>query len=74
MKLPRVSGQKILTALSKAGFKEVHIRGSHHYLYHAIKDRIVTVPVHTQKIIAPKTLKSILEQADLSVDDFIRLL
>jgi predicted RNA binding protein YcfA (HicA-like mRNA interferase family) len=74
MKLPRISGQKVLNALSKAGFKEVHIRGSHHYIYHAVKDRIVTVPVHTQKIIAPKTLKSILEQADISVEDFIRLL
>jgi len=74
MKLPRISGQKILHALGKAGFEEVHIRGSHHYLYHSMKDRIVTVPVHSQKIIAPKTLKSILEQADISVDDFIRLL
>jgi len=39
-----------------------------------MKDRIVAVPVHSQKIIAPKTLRSILENADISVDDFIRLL
>jgi predicted RNA binding protein YcfA (HicA-like mRNA interferase family) len=49
MKLPRISGQKVLNALSKAGFKEVHIRGSHHYLFHAVKDRIVTVPVPIYK-------------------------
>ena len=49
MKLPRISGQKILHALVKAGFEEVHTRCSHHYLYHSIKDRIVTVPVHSNK-------------------------
>lgn len=74
MKLPRISGQKILHALGKAGFEEIHIRGSHHYLYHETKDRIVTVPVHSQKIIAPKTLKSIPGQADISVEDFLDFL
>jgi predicted RNA binding protein YcfA (HicA-like mRNA interferase family) len=74
MKLPGATGEKIIKALHKAGFDNVHIRGSHHYLYNPKKDRIITVPVHSGKTIAPKTLKSILEQADISVDDFIRLL
>jgi predicted RNA binding protein YcfA (HicA-like mRNA interferase family) len=74
MKLPRTTGEKIIKALHKAGFDEVHTRGSHHYLFNPKKDKIVTVPVHSGKTIAPKTLKSILEQADISVDDFIRLL
>ncbi len=43
-------------------------------MYHSEKDRLVTVPIHSCKIIAPKTLKSILKQADISVEDFIKLL
>jgi len=43
-------------------------------LYHEEKDRLVTVPVHAGRIIALKTLKSILNQAELSVDEFIELL
>jgi predicted RNA binding protein YcfA (HicA-like mRNA interferase family) len=74
MRLPRVSGDKVVKALKKAGFIEIRCRGSHSYLYHEEKDRLVTVPVHTGRIIALKTLKSILNQAELSIDEFIELL
>ncbi|MDD2478244.1 MAG: type II toxin-antitoxin system HicA family toxin, partial [Candidatus ainarchaeum sp.] len=47
MKLPRITGAKMVGALRKAGFEEVGTRGSHHYLYHAQRDVIVTVPVHS---------------------------
>ena len=74
MKLPRVGGERVVKALKKAGFEEVRMRGSHSYLYHAEKDRLVTVPVHAVKIIAPKTLKSILKQAEITIDEFRKLL
>ena len=38
------------------------------------KDRLVTVVVHAGKILAPKTLKSILNQADMSVAELKELL
>jgi predicted RNA binding protein YcfA (HicA-like mRNA interferase family) len=57
MKLPRVTGEKVIKALQDAGFSLVHIRGSHHYLHHPGHDCIVTVPVHAKKTLAPKTLK-----------------
>lgn len=69
MKLQRVPGDKVVKALKRAGFVEIRQRGSHCYLYHKHKDSLVTVPVHAGKIIAPKTLKSILKQAGLSVDE-----
>lgn len=74
MKLPRVTGDKVLRALQRAGFSLVHTRGSHHYLYHEEKDCLVTVPVHTGVIITPKTLMSILSQAKISREEFIALL
>jgi predicted RNA binding protein YcfA (HicA-like mRNA interferase family) len=70
MKLPRITGEKAIKALARAGFSVVHVRGSHHYLYHLEHDCVVTVPVHAKKTLAPKTLKSILEQAHLSAEDF----
>ena len=74
MKLPRVTGEKVTKALQRAGFSLVHVRGSHHYLHHPDHDCVVTVPVHAKKTLAPKTLKSILEQAHLSADEFSSVL
>ena len=73
MKLPRITGEKVIKALRCAGFSPVHVRGSHHYLYHPEHDCIVIVPVHAKKTLAPKTLKSILEQAHLSLEEFSSL-
>ena len=74
MKLPRVTGEKTVKALQRAGFSVVHIRGSHHYLHDPKQDSIVTVPIHAKKILAPKTLATILEQSRLSVEEFTSLL
>lgn len=74
MKLPRVMGDKVVKAPKRAGFVEIRTRGSHCYLYHEQKDRLVTVPVHAGKIIALKTLKSILKQAEMSIEEFEELL
>jgi len=73
---PRVSGKDIVSALHRAGFKELYIEGSHHYLERPDNRALVTVPVpvHTNKILRPKTLKSILTQAGLTVDQLIELL
>jgi predicted RNA binding protein YcfA (HicA-like mRNA interferase family) len=54
MKLPRVTGDKVVKALQRAGFSLVHVRGSHHYLHHPGHDCIVTVPVHAKKTLALK--------------------
>jgi len=76
-RLPRVSGKRVIKALRREGYEIFNIRGSHHYLHRWEGDRwspIVTVPVHSKKILKLKTLKSILKQADLSVEEFIELL
>ena len=73
-KLPRVTGKEVVKALKRARFVEVRIRGSHHYLYHEEKDRLVTVPVHAGKTLASKTLKAILNQANISIDKLTELL
>ncbi len=73
-KLPRVSSKKLLKALLRAGFREHHQSGSHINLRHPGKQHLhVVVPYHSRDL-APKTLKSILAQADLTVSEFIELL
>ncbi len=74
MKLPRITGEKVVGALRKAGFEVVGTRGSHHYLYHTQRDVIVTVPVHSKETLAFKTLQTILFQAGITVDEFRALL
>ncbi|WP_298665207.1 type II toxin-antitoxin system HicA family toxin [uncultured Methanofollis sp.] len=74
MKLPRATGEKVVRALKRAGFEEVGMRGSHQYLHHPERGIIVTVPVHSGKTLAPKTLQAILFQAGISLDEFLSLL
>jgi len=72
-RMPRVSGKDVVRALRRSGFTLTHIEGSHHYLV-SPAGKLVTVPVHGKKILKPKTLKSILEQAGLTVEELINLL
>lgn len=73
-KLPRITGKEAVKALLRAGLSHIRTRGSHFYLYHKEKDRLVSVPVHAGKTLAPKTLKSILNQIELTVEEFISYL
>ena len=72
-RLPRVYGKDVVNALKRAGFKLSHIRGSHHYLRRP-GSGLVSVPVHAGEILDIKTLKSILEQAGLTVEELVDLL
>lgn len=70
-RLPVVSGSEVVRALGKVGFGEVSQRGSHRKLRHA-DGRTAIVPLHRE--LAPGTLRSILRQASLSVEEFVGLL
>jgi len=74
MRLPRVSGKDVVRALQRGGFRLVHVRGSHHYLEPPGGGLLVTVPVHGNRVLKPKTMKSILDQAGLTADELARLL
>ena len=66
-----VSGHEVVRALAKVGFSEVSQRGSHLKL-RSQEGRTVIVPMHRE--LARGTLRSILRQADLTVEAFIDLL
>jgi len=70
--LPRVSGKQVIRALKQLGFAEFDQSGSHVYLHRWDGTRWslrVTVPVHGNKILKLGTLKSILKQANITVEE-----
>jgi predicted RNA binding protein YcfA (HicA-like mRNA interferase family) len=73
MKLPRISGKQTVDALLRAGFMVHRVRGSHYILKHPEKGRRVTVPYQRREL-ALKTLRSILRQAEISRDEFSKLI
>lgn len=76
-RLPRVSGKETIRALQQAGFRVFDQSGSHVYLHKFDGVKFgprVTIPVHGNKTLAPKTLQSILRAAELSVEELIELL
>jgi predicted RNA binding protein YcfA (HicA-like mRNA interferase family) len=72
-RLPRINGKDVVKALKRAGFEVVNIEGSHHQMHRPGRG-LVTVQVHPRETLPPKTLKSILKQAGLTVDELIDLL
>jgi predicted RNA binding protein YcfA (HicA-like mRNA interferase family) len=73
-RLPALRPRRVIRALERAGFSVDHVTGAHHILYHQGKPHLrVTVAFHNRDI-KPKTLRSIIRQAGLTVDEFIDLL
>ena len=71
MKLPRdLSGQRVVHALKRLGFTQERQEGSHIRLSRG--SLRVTVPAHHS--LAPKTLQSILRQAQVSVEELMSVL
>ena len=72
-RLPRVTATEVIKVLEKTGFILVRQSGSHK-IYKNAAGRRVTVPFHAGEVLPPKLLKSILRDADLSVEAFDRML
>ncbi len=71
--VPSVSGERIVRALERAGFEVARIHGSHYILRHP-DGRGTTVPVHQGRDVAKGTLRGVLADIGLTVEDFQRLL
>ncbi|MCK4223914.1 MAG: type II toxin-antitoxin system HicA family toxin [candidate division Zixibacteria bacterium] len=71
-KLPRISGQKCVKALEKVGFYFKRQEGSHIILRRDEPFAQVVVPDH--KELDRGTLRAIIRQVGLSVDEFMKLL
>lgn len=72
-KLPRITADVVIRVLEKAGFKLSRQSGSHK-IYKNLAGKRVTVPYHKGRILHPKVLSNILKDAQLSKEDFIKIL
>jgi predicted RNA binding protein YcfA (HicA-like mRNA interferase family) len=71
--LPRASGREVVKALLKIGYEQDRQRGSHIILRQvAAPHRRLVVPDHSE--VAKGTLRAIIRQAGLTVDEFKALL
>ena len=72
-KLPVVSGRTTVKAFSRVGYAYDHQTGSHIVLRHKNPPyRRLTVPDH--KELAKGTLRSLIREAGLTVEEFVALL
>jgi predicted RNA binding protein YcfA (HicA-like mRNA interferase family) len=71
--LPIVRGSELVKALQRAGFLVVRQRGSHIRLRHP-DGRTVTVPAHAGQTVGRGLLRKILRDAEMEVEDLLRLL
>ncbi|MBA2521124.1 MAG: type II toxin-antitoxin system HicA family toxin [Chloroflexia bacterium] len=67
--MPRVSGKDVLAAMQHGGWTIVRTTGSHYHLRHPERPGRVTIAVHGTATLHPKTLRTILSQATMSVDE-----
>lgn len=71
MKVPRdVNGPEAVQALRRLGFESLRQTGSHHVM--RCREKTVVVPQH--KPIKPGTLRGMLEQAGVSIEEFVEAL
>ena len=71
-KLPRVSGREAVAALQKLGFRVRRQHGSHIILRRDNPFAQTVVPNHHE--LDSGTLRAIIRQVGISVDDFVSLL
>lgn len=70
-KLPVVKAKELLRTLKKLGFSPYHQAGSHIQLKHP-DGRRTTIPYHPSKEIRRGTLKAIINDLDMSVEEFTK--
>lgn len=71
-KLPRVTARQIIKVLGHSGFSCSRKSGSH-MIYKNFAGKRVTVPYHGSKVLHPKVLKSILSDAEISIEQLREL-
>lgn len=73
-RLPRIDCQELIRALERAGFSKKRQKGGHLHMWREADKKRLTVPVHKGKIVPPGTLRAILRDADISIEEFRKLL
>lgn len=71
-KYPILPPEKIIKVMKRLGFYKISQKGSHAKYINDKTGKIIIIPMHYE--IAKGTLKSILEQADIELEEFSKYL
>ena len=72
--LPSVSGLQAIAAFGRHGFQVVRTTGSHHILKKLGHQATLSVPVHGNRALKRGTLRGLVRQSGLTIDEFVALL
>ena len=73
-KLPTPSAHEVIKALNSQGFQVISQKGNHIKMKKKAPDKILVVIVPDHPEIPSGTLKSIIRQAGMTDDEFVKLL
>lgn len=71
-KLPPQKPREVISKLKSLGFVLDHVSGSHHIMYHPQTKKRIPIPFHN-KDLKTGTLRAIIRQIDLSVEEFLKI-
>ncbi len=71
--LPALRPKEVIAALERAGFSLKRQTGSHAILYKPDIHRPISVPTHSRDL-PIGTLRAIIRQANLTIEEFLKLL
>lgn len=72
-KLIPISARKLIKIIKILGFIEIRSKGSHHFFLNPNSKKTTTIPVHSGEDISTGTLKSILHDINISMDEYEKL-
>lgn len=74
-RFPAVTAKETIRVIKKLGFVFARQSGTSHAIYYRNSDRRRTVvPIHAKTILKRKTLKAILNDAGIAIEEFRNLL
>ncbi len=73
-KLPSVTGKDAVKAFQALGFEVKRIKGSHHMMVKTGHRFVLSVPVHGNERLKKGTLRSLINDAGVTVEEFIDVL
>jgi predicted RNA binding protein YcfA (HicA-like mRNA interferase family) len=73
-KPPSIRAREVVRVAESIGFVFDRQRGSHAVYYRASDSRRIVIPMHGAKDLKPGTLRGIINDMGISVDEFVKLL
>jgi predicted RNA binding protein YcfA (HicA-like mRNA interferase family) len=68
--VPRITGEQAVSAFARFGFAVARISGSHHIMKKPGHRYNLSVPVHKGKTVKLGTLRTLIDDAGITVADF----